>query len=81
MTPFEDSPTCKPARQSRSGETVLTFPGGPVVIGKPTREALLLSAQQWVDRVRDDIVDARHHGEILSSLRRLEMVLEELGTC
>ncbi|MEY2932764.1 MAG: hypothetical protein RL033_3513 [Pseudomonadota bacterium] len=60
------------------------FPGGVVVVEKPTREALLLSAKQWATAVRecwfelycgDSITDPR----MLGKLDRLDAVLAELA--
>lgn len=58
--------------------TILTFPGGNVPLPTPTKADLLLSAQQWVRRVRDDIVDGVHPGHPLAALDRLEAALTEL---
>lgn len=67
----------------------LQFAGGPVSIPKPTRADLILSAQQWVTRAREELQETCAYGGIswdsertaasLSALNHVACILKELS--
>jgi hypothetical protein len=69
---------------------VLDFAGGPVELPKPTRADLVLSAQQWATRAREELFELANNAAspetrltgyraITGALNRLDAVLKELA--
>ena len=82
---FDTLPCPPPEDDSYLSNVVLAFPGGAVVVPKPTREELVLSAQQWATRAHEELFEFSKSGgnghllSISSALVRLDAVLAELA--
>jgi len=66
-------------------KVTLQFSGGPVAIPQPTSADLLLSATQWVTRIREELHEYEHSAVLVcvpagvhSAIKRLDAVLAEL---